>query len=684
MVLQASERATDDGSALFRGRLERLSEQEGLTGWLLDLNHPARRHRLRLVANGRAIAETETTIFRDDLTLATAPEMTPGFQFKPADFLPILELQSNERPTRLTVEVVGTPEIVRGPLALLTNQVVRIAQKAAERRDDAAHVSPHDFLLALQDRRSVAGALFSRPMRPRMAPEIGFVEMVCPLSSDLCLLVGWIKESQPIDFSAVLVSGERYPAGMRGFTFNRPDLTGRMCGFAALVRVEWRPVAGSAFFIYWDAGGLRQVRSGGGWRLIAPEEARTWLAALRGQAASSDIDQIDRSLSMLDNWEPSMAAAAQAGVKWGMDRLLILPGFGAFLQGWIVSPRRQLMPASLRFGDQVLQGNASFLSRHPRNDLGDVQGLASDPTSLATAGFTALFNGGTADAWIGRPLLKLNDAHAEEFVLSLEAGSTRLCEGSDCLEALADACPSLMHEPFFEEVLDTFGEIARRRASTVGVSRAARIERAVVICLPAAPDDMRLTFDKVATFLGDFPPDVGVALLCSPKQDRSRLLTLVAAVARATSRPVALLQVADPLYVLWSLPSVLAMLGCQDFWFLAPTVTPTRHGWDAAADRFRDKRGELELFIDAGPHSGANPLPSSLSFAWSTAKLVSWERTAPFFLSGFFEDNGLPPRTIVREHTIKPLVVSTVPEAIRRCDIRISEDRKDRLATRAA
>ena len=652
-----------------RGRVDAISASKGIVGWLVDLERPGRRHRMELLAGDRVIAVTETVLFRDDLGFPDAPEMTPGFQFPPVSLLTILETAPAARPERLRVRVADTSYTLLSAVTLYTNDVVELAEQIADETLPAL-INPASLLVTLEERRNLGRALLRRPFRPNSAAEIGFVEVVSAIATDLLLLIGWMQKPMPIDMAGVVIEGEKHAFGLAGFTYRRPDLAGDAVGFFALAKTAWRPSRDASFVLFWKAEQYVYLRGQEGWRAIVPQEAAKWLDEVEADVSAVDPAAIRHSLSLLNSWDPALLEDKGAGLRHGIDRVVIFPGFGALVEGWIISPWKQIASLTLRIGDQVMPGDDRTFMIRSRKDLATPFPDFAD--LVAASGFSSVFLGDVARATGTSARLRVSLEDGSAALLKIEPHVIRLCNNRASFEATLLRRTSIPNEPFFLELVRGFGEGVKSRAGRVRPIDVQRCTRAMIIALPSSADDMLLLFEEIGRSGGRLPDNVAIVILSSVEQNRTRILSSLAGLRRRLTRPVHLVEITELDYAIWSLESVLDMLGCERFWFVGPGAIPLESGWRAGGAWLSGSGpGRLTFFIK-GPRAqaidGAELV--SLSFGWTAQAFREWLPGAPFVPSGFYRDNGLPslPAPLIEELAIVRLNSPPMNDVVQQCD----------------
>ncbi len=358
--------------------------------------------------------------------------------------------------------------------------------------------------------------------------------------------------------------------------------------------------------------------------------------------------------------------AFQLGSAYGIDRLLIIGGFGAIASGWLLAPGRHVVSMSLSAGGQMLDNDRRCLLRGPRSDLAASFPDYADATG--TAGFQCVFRGPAPDRPAGPYALRIHLEDGTAPYLKVPESVVRVCDGTDELKTLAHYFPALANEPFLDDFARAYAATAKRRAAKVVTLLNTPVRRAAILMLPDGGDDLALAAARILRASHRFPADVGLALLVSAQHPHARLLDRVADLRTRMNRPVSLFELSDPTYALWSLTPILAALGAERFWFCGPEVVPTDAGWARAADVLAQDGGDLEFF--AGPSYAADAEPESLCFAWCAGPFNNWIAKAPFFLSGFHRDNHLPPSLVLRRTygAIGLLRTMIAAEPLRRAD----------------
>ena len=656
-------------SGALRGGLESVTARAGIVGWVVDLSAANRIHQVELVAGDRVFASARTTpLFRlasHDLGERQTPGVTPSFRFAPAALLGLLD-ESVERPGRIAVRLAGTQTYLREPSARFAEDVLSVAEAVAALEPAVTFLDPFDISQALDRRRLLADALTERSFQPRKGAFGGHVDHVAFVNGDTLMLVGWLKEPRRIDFAAIIVADRNYPAAFAGLSFPRSDLQTPSIGFVAFVRTDWRPQPGNAITIYWGGAVPRYLKGTPDMRLMSPAEAAHWIVGYETSAGAREYGAFHAAMSKLESWIPAEAGLKDAGLSYGIDAVLVLPGFGVLVAGWLFSPYKRLRNVSARIGQHVVAGEPHSLSLTPR--FSSLSDKADTLEKAASKAFRCVALGLPREASVHTPLLQLAFEDGTAYAIGVPRNTLRACEGSEALVPLGRFFQGLVNEPFLDVFVAAFANQARRRAAPEPILTA-KARRVVVMSLPSQPDDLLLVLADIRRFAAMLPPDIGLAFLTGARHSRARLHDRLADLGLGAGRPLSLFGVSDPAYALLSLPGVLGRLEAERFCFCGPDALPTQAGWAQAASYLGEGRSHLELFVQ---HAGSGlPEPESLCFAWDTAAFAAWTETAPFFLAGFHRDNGLPDPAARHAGAIGLLRSMVAVEPVRRIDERL-------------
>ncbi|CAH1661280.1 conserved hypothetical protein [Hyphomicrobiales bacterium] len=663
------------GSSI-RGRVDLVSADQGIIGWVFNLEQPGLRLKVQLIAGSTVLAETEVNQFRSDLGYAGDPEFMPGFRFGPETFYNCFRVPPGNRGQRLMIRVTGTAFGLGGADMPTVIEALELAEEVARHAEASTQTGQFSDLASdLMRLRGEAEPLCRIPFRPLPGAERGFIEAICPLSDDLVIISGWAMEGEPLNFCGVIVDGQKYPAGLFVATYPRDDLPDGALAFFGVASTRWRPSAATGdFFLYRGFENPVFLRSVKPLHALSEKDALTRLHELRAQSDDRRLRQIERLIELSGNWVPSGKSIAQGGIALSIDRAIVLEDFGVFVEGWLLSPYKRIEDVILKLGDNLLHLDGSSRYSKPRPDLQAAFPRMDD--LFDQAGFVGIFRGQVSDGDIFNPMLKIVFADGSSVVQVLDASIFRSCLDSRPLAQVAMLYPSLPVEPFFDQFVAAFRRqvlTLSRRADNLIVQK---VPRLVAVVLPKEPSDVLLVLEELADEMSNMASDVGVALITGPAHDRPRVLGLANDLRVKLRRPVSLFRVANTNFALYSLTGILQQLECDWFTFVGPDILPTTWGWSCIESAHVEEDRTLQFFASEDALEG-HPLEGASvdCFAWSTQAFREWMLGAPAFLNGTYEDNGLAEledhvlhKGAVRRLKSQPssMVIETFNEAVRR------------------
>lgn len=663
------------GSSI-RGRIDIVTPEQGIVGWVFKLDQPAHRLRVQLIAGNTVLAETDVNQLRSDLGYADDPEFMPGFRFAPETFYNCFRVPPDQRHQHLMIRVAGTAFGLGGAAMPTVIEALELAEDIARRSETTTQTGQFSDLASdLTRLRDESEPLCRIPFRPRPGGERGFIEAICPISDDLVVIGGWTMAGEPQNFGGVIVDGQKFPAGMFVATYPRDDLPEGALAFFGVAATRWRPSSPTAeFFLYRGFENPVFLRSAKPLHSLTEKEALARLHELRAQSDDRRLRQVERLIELSGNWIPSGKSIAQGGVALSIDRAIVLEDFGVFVEGWLLSPYKRIEDVIMKLGDNLLHLDGSSRYSKPRPDLQAAFPRMDD--LFDQAGFVGIFRGQVRDGDIFNPMLKIVFADGSSVVQVLDASIFRSCLDSRHVGHVAMLYPSLPVENFFDQFIAAFRRqvlTLSRRADPLIVQRAPRL---VAVVLPKDPSDVLLVLEELADELGHLAADVGVALIAGPAHDRPRVLALANDLRLRLKRPVSLFRIANTNFAIYSLPAILQQLDCNWFTYIGPDLLPTSWGWNCIESAHAEDDRTLQFFANEDALEG-HPLEGASvdCFAWSTQLFREWMLGAPAFLNGTYEDNGLAE---LEDHVLhkgavrrlrsqrSSMVIETFNEAVRR------------------
>ncbi|GGD99043.1 hypothetical protein GCM10011390_17290 [Aureimonas endophytica] len=633
----------------WRGLVERFDPLAGIEGWALAEHAPDAPVELELTVGGDAFALAATYPDFAEFDGRPAGLGLPGFRFPPEIFTRLAKLSARRRSLPVAIRVAGTDAV----LATATGRLPSVGELASAWRrallGAAAAPEPRitkgDRLLArLAAFRAEAEATALLPLRPFSDNEIGQIEALHLAGEGQVWFVGWMKRGAEPEFPAVILDRQKYPAGIAILQYERADLPASAIGVIGLMETGWAPPpAARDGFVYVGRQGQYHLRYGAQTKLLRAEALHAAFAQVQPVALGPVAEALGQLVGAGSNWLPGNAAAAGMVAEGGIDRLLMLPGFGCLAEGWAVSPAKRIETFHLKLGDCAMIADEASTAFRPRPDLQPVFGAAS---VTARAGFVAALRGALPANATGAPLLRIVHDDGSMAVQRVEPKALRrldlLADGEEVLRLF----PALRHEPFYPAFLDAARRrIDERTREPAPLFQPAPALRVLVLRLPGEPANLRLAFDQLARRLPSAPAGTGVALVADQGPGRGEAKLLFRELQDAVAAPLSLFGTSHEEDILGELPFILEALGAERFVHVGRGLVPTGEGWDGAmASLTRRGHGldRFEIVDDTGRPDRVDGALSSVCFGWSTVGFLGWSRRAPRFLRGAYRFGGLP------------------------------------------
>ena len=641
-----------------RGFVDLVDCLQGVRGWALDLRSPGDPVLLELMVGEVVVAEITPDLGRHDISEALGLEVAPGFAFPPSVLELVAELaESGDDP--ISVRFAGT-DFALGMAELpptAEHIISRLRQLAAPQptRSNTA-----DLDLLFEDLRADASALAEQALRPVPENLQGFVETMAIDTSGPVWIIGWMRRGHLTEFSAVISERRKIPAALAIMTYQRDDLQADACGIIGLLSSSWRPTsATSEFFIFFGSGGRFHLKDHTPLRFITSSELVAEYEHVRERCLGDGRAlALQRMLGAMESWMPTRAVGQGFGTETSIDRILLVPGLGCLVEGWVVSPLKRIEGLRLRIGGAVMSAQADATYWKPRLDLRAA--FAASDRLLARAGFVALFTGEGEPEDFNDPVLKIvfEGGSSANWPIPIKVFA-RLGHSASVDDALM-FFPALQGASFFARCADATIRAQLAAMNPLVPMRVARAKRAVIMVLPQDRCDLFLLFEELsqqcragvaangaggfaANGAGGFGVD-GIALIASSAANRSDALWLFQELQQSVSVPASLLVIDETAQAFAQLPDILRTIGANSFVFVGPGVFLTEAGWRHAREILQEGAPTLNflgLEPDEFDQLSAEGGVSARCFAWNTPHFVRWSAHAGGFLGGFHRENGL-------------------------------------------
>ena len=467
-----------------------------------------------------------------------------------------------------------------------------------------------------------ARPLLGQPLRASPDRLGGYIETVAVDEAGRVWVMGWLKRALAPECSLVIADRRRYAGALSAICFPRDDLPADAQAMIGVITSDWRPGPNSVDLFCFLAPELNFYLRGitplqiVDTKVIGEHWARVQPLATIGRVGPLRALQLDAG-----EWTPH-AARAGFSVKASVDRVLVLPGFGAFVEGWVLSPSKPVVQYSLRLGRKVLHGVPGSLVQRARPDIGTVG--PHTPRLLERAGFVVALEGALDQADLVEPILKAHFADGSSANIQVDPEIVWRIGHAVPADDVLRFYPGLAEESFFPRFAAALRQdMAGRLGQVASIAQPRPAPHCVVAAVPGHAADARLMAEELAQALRPLPNPPAVVLLADAGTSRAELPLLARGIAEATGQRcgIALVEQADK--PLWALPAVLEQAGCERFLFLAMHAFPDSAAWAAA----------LAALAGTGeaPHALRHKAPGGLAaLVWTRAAYAAWlQGTAP-------------------------------------------------------
>jgi len=630
------------------GQIERIDPVDGFAGWVLALDAPRAASELELVVGEDALAIAHSAGPHAATDRRLGFETRAAFRFEPEIFARLARLSPRRANARVGVRIAGTdtrlmPPGGRDPSVAELVAAWREAVLLTLRAENGGATRGDRLLRRLAGLRAEALALRERPLRPISDNEAGQIDAIHPGTEGQVWFVGWMKRGTEADFAAVLVDREKLPAGGAVFQYQRPDLNSTCVGVVGLLDTGWTPppVLRDGF-VYLGNNAQLHLRYGPFTRVLRSEAFLAAFAQAQPVAVGGHAEALASVLHSGANWMPGNAAAAGMAAEGGIERLLMVPGFGCFAEGWAVSPARRVQSFHMRIGDCVLVADEASTSFRARPDLAAVFGGGG---ATARAGFSTALQGALPAEIGGAPMLRIVHDDGTGAVQRVEPKLLRRLDPVADGEELLKLFPSIRYEPFWDAFLQAQRRNLARAVREPSVLHAALARRLVVLRLPGESGNLNLAFDRLARHLPDLDPAIGVCVVADEGRGRADALLRFDELRAESAAPLSLVAVGHGHDILSELALVLARLGAERFVHVGRGLVLNASGWRAAAASL-ERQGHFidrfEILDDAGRPDRVDGALGAACFGWSTGAFLAFAADAPALTRGLFGDSGLP------------------------------------------
>ncbi len=429
------------------------------------------------------------------------------------------------------------------------------------------------LLVRLEQHVSQARGLLQQPQDAQPSSQVGYLEGVWADWSGLIWLVGWMIEDAVVDRPVFVLDTARHAAGVAVSFAPRADLGPDAKAFVAVLRADWQ--AGSDLppqLVFADGSGrfLEPVRP---WPVTSAEAVLPIVRDIL-ERSSGPHRAAMRALFQANRLRPSGDDTLE---RVQIDEVAFLPGFGAFVNGWALSPCKRAESFVLKAGNHVIAADQLSQFRFARSDIS--QTFPNVAQALESAAFVTLFRGDLHRDAVERLTLKIGWDDGSSTIVSVPPAMVRVLGLTVPLDSIRRFYPALEAERFFADFAYQAAAQARFQSSRVQGYDINPVASAVLLAAPRQRSDIFLLFDRAARHAASLPVDWGLAIIASADENRGLVLTLFAELQRTASHPCSLFFMSDAEPTSDVIDEVAAKLSCTRFAWVDGNLSLTARGW---------------------------------------------------------------------------------------------------------
>jgi hypothetical protein len=624
----------------FIGYVDGVREDGSIAGWAIVKESQAVSPVVELVIGQTVLASTSANRLRPDVVEKIGIPATPGFVFPPNAIWGLLNLAPAELGRKLIVRIKGEGESLPGTALPKGTSLYNLALQTAIKPLQASKAVPRDLVAELSALKERASAFVKQPHAFVGTEPSGFVEGAFHLGGSLYVLVGWASGRVPLRGSGVVQIERRIPVGVWGGRYRRPDLPPDARAFVAALQCDVPLPSDLSEFLLFLHGEDKMVVTGTAEACL--QAASTLPGFLDSLEGNMDTDAHKALMDLLENslaWSLKPNDPAVSGVHAHVDRLFLIPGFGAGVQGWCVSPWRRVVDLALRVGKSTFVTMPGGFETYRRDDL---RAVNPRPEVLSTAGISAILTGLFEASDMKDAALRLTLEDGANLIVPIEHGNIRMCRTPADIGAFANLYPGLENESYAEGLARGFVNWRRQSVLPLRTVSLASARRMIIVAISVDPDRAHLQLKMIARGMNHVPGDVGLALVIGETSNRGILRSHLPGFNTANQRPLAVFLVDHPAHVIHSLPRLLEITGCERFVYLGPGFLPQ----EAALGRLMenvDEESRKPVFADSIPAEAddGDGTVSIQAFGWSSKLFSDWIVDAPPMIQGHVADGGL-------------------------------------------
>lgn len=620
------------------GHIDAVSPEVGIEGWVLDCASPGLAHAVDLLVGGALVATVRTSLEREDIAKQIGKPCHPGFRFSPEVLEQIRACDDNTQPVQIALQdglgLFHLPDFLSTVGGVKSHWVDQRLLRLG--RQDFAHSEAGRLLDRLETCATAASTLAERPLYPLSDRQVGHIEGVHSAGSGALWFIGWMRRDVQDEFPAVIVDRRRFPSAGAVMKYERADLDSGHVGVIGFLLTTWKPSAGGGtFHIYFGENAELQVSGGAGTRVLNADEILSQFESVRNLVTGGSVSSLRALLTSGGNWLPNNARAVGVAAEAALDKVVIVPSFGAFVEGWAICPTRRVKGFALKIGDCILQSDPLATYFRERADLASV--FPDGGLYTANAGFGAVLVGPVTTADIGAALLKVIFTDDSSSVHAVDARIVRRFNPPEDSAPLLRQWPALQHEPFMPALARAAHRDWVENLSPPAPVMESSGRSVLVMVLPEDVSNLRAQVDLVSRYIFDAGAPEAIVFLARRREMRSEALRVVNDLNAERGINASLWLLSDDKAALALLPHILKHMSAERFVFCDLGVIPTPIGWRATLAYLDNPLKGVIVFEVVDPHGQPDRVGGALGaacFGWQTDEFLRWHQRTTFYAPG--------------------------------------------------
>ncbi|QNE30959.1 hypothetical protein F1C10_02625 [Sphingomonas sp. NBWT7] len=412
----------------------------------------------------------------------------------------------------------------------------------------------------------------------------GFIETICVEDPELVWVTGWMVDDGVVDRPVVILDDGAFDGSFAYALAPRDDLPSGCLAFAGIVHSGWRPQAGPPFRMFMADGSARILESLDPTRLVTKTAIAPSIRDILNKSAGPMRGRLQELFHEGGAWFEDPAPASPERIQ--IDEAAVLPGFGVFVNGWVLSTRKEARSFMLKAGTTVVGAEDGSVVRYPRPDIAALK--RDIDQSLVPSGFIALFRGTFDDAAIDGVMVKATWNDGKGTAAAIPPGAVRVIGRTAPIDIVERFYPAIEAERFFPVFAHHAAVMSRARRRNVTAHVVAPVGHALILAVPSSPSDFMLLVDDIMRNAWRLPETTGIVLIAGTALQRSLTLSLFADVQRHSGRRCSLFfsPLCDPTSD--AIDPITTALELDSFAFVSGHVRLTERGWSAVGTAPRD------------------------------------------------------------------------------------------------